>query len=232
LERPTNANIPSVCPAGGPNAGVAPPTPANYDRVVYDVRSSPNGWLSPKILMRYGRVPNGDGTIDPCKNPVSSDPIADALTNSTTSTPSCSGILSGSPGFYVCSENNQYSLYFQSSLVTSTVKTISSAVSSRLQTIQPTVLPAQNCANEGAARSLNNDMPTELSFLNQKTVPVKVYWLDFAGVRQFYSDLAPNQQIKQPTFLTHPWVVTDTGTPQTCLGIYWPTEGSGLAVIK
>ncbi|MGB8700060.1 MAG: prepilin-type N-terminal cleavage/methylation domain-containing protein, partial [Thermosynechococcaceae cyanobacterium] len=136
LERPTQTPIPATCPAGGPNAGLAPPAPASYDRVVYDVRPSPSGWLGPRILMRYGRVPSGDGTINPCKSPVSSDPMVDALPVSITP-PTCSGLLSGAGGFYSCVKDNHADLFFQSAVSNVSVKRSNTSVSSRLINITP-----------------------------------------------------------------------------------------------
>jgi prepilin-type N-terminal cleavage/methylation domain-containing protein len=136
LERDTSSNIPTVCPVGGPNAGLPPPAPADYDRIVYDIRPSPNGWLTPKILMRYGRVPSADGEINPCSSPISGDPMADALA-ATRTPPSCSGVLSGNGGFYSCINNNQADLLFQSAISNVGTRQVSSSVSSRLQSITP-----------------------------------------------------------------------------------------------
>jgi prepilin-type N-terminal cleavage/methylation domain-containing protein len=136
LERDTSPNIPAICPAGGPNAGLPPPSPADYDRVVYDIRPSPSGWLSPKILTRYGRVPSSDGTLNPCSNPISGDPMVDALA-ATRTPPSCSGVLSGNGGFYSCVTDNQADLLFQSAIGNVGTKQVSSAVSTRLQSLNP-----------------------------------------------------------------------------------------------
>jgi type II secretory pathway pseudopilin PulG len=136
LERQTSSTIPAICPAGGPNAGSPPPAPADYDQVVYDIRPSPNGWLTPKILMRYGRVPNSSGIINPCSNPISGDPMADALA-ATRTPPACSGVLSGNGGFYSCVTDNQADLLFQSAINNVETKQVSSSVSSRLQSLNP-----------------------------------------------------------------------------------------------
>lgn len=103
LERPI-AEAPTICPVGGPNAGAAPPAPADFDPIVYDIRPSPSGWLQPRMVARYGRVPLADGTINPCSSPVSSDPMVDALSTTMKTTPTCSGVLSGDGGFYSCVE--------------------------------------------------------------------------------------------------------------------------------
>jgi prepilin-type N-terminal cleavage/methylation domain-containing protein len=136
LERDTSPNIPAICPAGGPNAGLPPPSPADYDRIVYDIRPSPSGWLSPKILTRYGRVPGSDGSLNPCSNPISGDPMVDALA-ATRTPPACSGVLSGNGGFYSCVTDNQADLLFQSAISNVGARQVSSSVSTRLQSLNP-----------------------------------------------------------------------------------------------
>jgi hypothetical protein len=147
LERPTSEEAPAICPVGGPNAGVAPPSPADYDRIVYDIRPSPGGWLKPRALMRYGRVPMADGSINPCSSPIANDPMADAL-SATVTPPTCSGVLSGEGGFYACVDGKQTDLYFQSDITKTETKRIGSAVSSRLievtaPTLELTVQPVK-----------------------------------------------------------------------------------------
>jgi prepilin-type N-terminal cleavage/methylation domain-containing protein len=159
LERPTSPNIPTSCPAGGPNAGITPPSPADYDRVVYDIRPSPNGWLAPQILMRYGRVPNQDGTVNPCGSPIASDPMMDALAT-TQSQPSCSGILSGDGGFYSCVNGKQVDLYLQSNIQNMQSKSVSSSVSSRVMT-QP---PASSASTLNLTVTPRNNKFKELDF--------------------------------------------------------------------
>ncbi|NCJ05488.1 prepilin-type N-terminal cleavage/methylation domain-containing protein [Synechococcales cyanobacterium C] len=134
LERPTRTDHlkNGKCPADGPNAGKVPPAPKNFDRVVYDIRTSPSGWLPPGTLMRYGRVPNADGSVDPCRSPIASDPIADSLSMVRSDAPACPGHLYGAGGFYTCVQGNQVDLFFQSSIPDVGTKDIRSAVSSRL----------------------------------------------------------------------------------------------------
>jgi len=89
LEIPINSQIPQVCPADGPNANSPPPQPANYDRVVYDVRDSGQDWLPPNSIFRYGRVPELDGSINPCSDPISSDTLVDAIATAMDESPLC-----------------------------------------------------------------------------------------------------------------------------------------------
>jgi prepilin-type N-terminal cleavage/methylation domain-containing protein len=218
LERPTLKDIPAVCPPGGPNAGDPPPAPADFDPVVYDIRPSPGGWLQPRMVARYGRTPSSDGSVNPCNNPVSSDPMVDALSTTMKTTPTCSGVLSGEGGFYSCVNAKEVNLFFQSDISNVEAKMVTSTVTSRVLDIEPQTAPSAGCPGEENLRSLSNTKKAELTIFNQKSVPVKVYWIDYSGARVFYSDLAPYQKLKVKTYLDNPWVVTDSS--QVCLGIY------------
>jgi von Hippel-Lindau disease tumor supressor len=50
------------------------------------------------------------------------------------------------------------------------------------------------------------------------TVSVRVYWLDFSGVRILYGMLAVNQSLSEQTYPAHPWVITYT--KDECKAIY------------
>jgi hypothetical protein len=84
--------------------------------------------------------------------------------------------------------------------------------------------PAQQCSEEGSARSISAqlDQPTSILFRNCRSSPVRIYWIDYQGRRKFYKELQPGTQYVQETYLTHPWIATDeTGR---CLGFYMPTS--------
>jgi prepilin-type N-terminal cleavage/methylation domain-containing protein len=230
LERPTSSNIPAICPVGGPNAGAPPPSPADFDPIVYDIRSSPSGWLQPRIVARYGRVPSSDGTVNPCSRPISSDPMIDALSTSMKTTPACSGVLSGDGGFYSCVDGKEVNLFFQSDISNAEVRQVSSSVVSRVQDIQPQTAPSSGCPGEGDLRSVTGTKKVEMTFLNQKNIPVKVYWLDYSGARVHQFDLTPSQKVKVKTYATHSWVVTDSS--QTCLGIFTVGDKKSTATIQ
>jgi prepilin-type N-terminal cleavage/methylation domain-containing protein len=133
LEIPINEPGPAVCPAGSPNAGAAR---ARLDRVVYDVRPSTNGWLPPRAIYRYGRIPRLDGSIDPCSLPVSSDTLVDAIASQATP-PECGtsarpGQLSGAEGFYACVNGAEVDLNFKSDVTNLEVHRLSSKAASRV----------------------------------------------------------------------------------------------------
>jgi prepilin-type N-terminal cleavage/methylation domain-containing protein len=128
------SKAPTLCPAGGPNAGLAPPSPASYDRVVYDIRTSAQGWLGPRAISRYGRIPKSDGSIDPCSNPIGSDVLIDAISPTMSVSPACPApsVLSGAEGFYTCVNGAQVDLFFQSNVVGAEIRKLLSAASSRI----------------------------------------------------------------------------------------------------
>lgn len=138
LEIPINSSIPEVCPADGPNAGVAPPQPANYDRVVYDVRASGQDWLPPNSIFRYGRIPELDGSINPCSDPIASDTLVDAIATANDESPPCPapGVLVGSMGFQACVKGTQVDLLMRSNISDVEIHRLSSTATSRLGNTQ------------------------------------------------------------------------------------------------
>jgi Tfp pilus assembly protein PilW len=116
LDIPIDGIAPAICPTGGPNAGLAPPTPSDRDLVVYDIRPSSQGWLGPRSVNRYGRIPLSNGVINPCSSPVASDTLVDAISTAMSVTPNCPapGLLTGAEGFRACVTGAQVDLLFQS----------------------------------------------------------------------------------------------------------------------
>lgn len=66
------------------------------------------------------------------------------------------------------------------------------------------------CAKESSLRSIEGVTPAEFTLINRSKNPLVLYWLDYEGKRIRYEEIPPDKQMKQPTFLTHPWVVADT----------------------
>ncbi len=136
LELPMTTPL-GVCPAGTPRAGLAPET---TDYVVYDVRPSNNGWLGPKGIYRYGRVPNMDGMLDPCSQPIGSDILVDAIAAASAVKPTCTppAVLAGTEGFYACVDGTKANLMFQSEILGAESREFEGgAATSRLAYVQP-----------------------------------------------------------------------------------------------
>jgi prepilin-type N-terminal cleavage/methylation domain-containing protein len=111
--------------------------PAEFDRIVYDIRPSKDGWLPPRTIHRYGRTPRADGTINPCSTPVSSDVLVDAIAAQLDTAPVCNapGSLTGANGFMACVNGAQVDLFLQSAVAGTSSRSIQSAASSRLVSI-------------------------------------------------------------------------------------------------
>lgn len=71
---------------------------------------------------------------------------------------------------------------------------------------------------------------TSIQFINDTTSTVKVFWLDYGGQRVLYATLAAGQSYIQGSYLTHPWVITNSAG--NCLEIYLPIARPGVARIR
>lgn len=76
------------------------------------------------------------------------------------------------------------------------------------------------CSGEGRIKSNQSD-GISMDFINQRGSNMSIYWLDYNAKRVSYRQNLPTGQTHpQGTFVTHPWLITDsTGT---CIGIYRP----------
>lgn len=92
------------------------------------------------------------------------------------------------------------------------------------------VLSANSCSIESSVRSINSDFPTSVEFINNTSATVRIYWIDFTGQRILYNSLPAGQSYVQLTFVTHPWVMTDTS--DSCLAIYFPVNQLATADIR
>jgi TIR domain-containing protein/von Hippel-Lindau disease tumor suppressor protein len=83
------------------------------------------------------------------------------------------------------------------------------------------------CAEEGQIKSIDGKQPTVITFSNDSGSPVRQYWLDYSGQRKFYSTIKQGESHTQPTFFTHPWMITDS--VDKCIAIYLP-DGRGSPI--
>jgi hypothetical protein len=56
---------------------------------------------------------------------------------------------------------------------------------------------------------------SQIRFVNVRTRPVDLVWIAFDGSERPYASLEPGQEMIQPTFVAHRWLVKDQqdGTP-------------------
>lgn len=87
---------------------------STYDRVIYNIIPNTASWLGPRMINRYGRTPNIDGTINPCTLPTN-ETFIDSISDSNIS-PTCASpaISAGSGGFYSCVNGRQVDIHLRS----------------------------------------------------------------------------------------------------------------------
>jgi hypothetical protein len=102
------------------------------------------------------------------------------------------------------------------------------AVESRNESLpELEVLP---CDREPTLRSTSGDVPASVRFLNQRTEPIELIWLDYDGKRKSYGAVPAGSTHEQKTFLTHPWIIaTSSGT---CLEIRVPRAARYRVTIR
>ena len=79
-----------------------------------------------------------------------------------------------------------------------------------------------SCEQQADLRSLVGDRETLVLFANRRSSSVSIYWLDYEGRPVHYMDLGPDERYRQPTYVTHPWLVVAEGRSAGCLGLYVP----------
>ena len=87
-----------------------------------------------------------------------------------------------------------------------------------------------SCRDERGLRSVKGNAHTSMKFVNRTNQEVRSYWLDYNGRRVFYKAIPPNGNYTQPTFQTHPWVITDQR--DKCLDIYVSNQPSAVVEIR
>ncbi|MEU4087781.1 protein kinase domain-containing protein [Streptomyces aureus] len=90
-------------------------------------------------------------------------------------------------------------------------------------------LPPLSPAEEQTLRSTDADISTQIEFVNRRGQAVRICWLDYQGSRTFYTQLAPGMSYIQQTFVSHPWIITDTA--EIPIAIFRPTTAPGQATV-
>ncbi len=91
------------------------------DRIIYSIQASSSGEIGPNVVYRYGRIPDGNGTIN-CGDVPRNVAIADGISINNIEPPTCNATsLPASPatginGFYSCVSDNQASIAIFSKL--------------------------------------------------------------------------------------------------------------------
>lgn len=101
-------------------------------------------------------------------------------------------------------------------------------LSGEAQAFGPT--PDPSCAREPSVRSLNDNTPAVITFVNDTSETVQALWLNFSGHRVPYGRLAPGASYNQGTWITHPWIVADLSG--TCLTLYVTSAKVATVVVS
>lgn len=86
-----------------------------------------------------------------------------------------------------------------------------------LDPLPPSILVGQSYGGDAA--------PSFIRFINGRPRPVKIVWLAFDGSERPYATVAPGQEIVQPTFVAHRWLVKD-GLGDTPLEVFISTRAA------
>lgn len=58
---------------------------------------------------------------------------------------------------------------------------------------------------------LGENTPSHIRFIDVRNRPVRIMWIAFDGSEQLYAVLSEGEEIIQPTFVAHRWLVKDAG---------------------
>lgn len=94
---------------------------------------------------------------------------------------------------------------------------------------RPAGLTPLSPSRERDLRSVRSDRATAIDFVNTRRQRVVVHWLDYHGRRVQYRVLGPGDSYRQPTYVTHPWVIT--GGDGRALVIFLPDRAPARATI-
>lgn len=103
-------------------------------------------------------------------------------------------------------------------------------ISALLITVSSAALSEENCQSEKSIKSADSNKETKVQFKNESKSKIKIYWINYDGKREFYSDVNPGRSYTQDTYMTHPWVITDmTGQ---CVLLFRPLPGATVATVS
>ena len=78
------------------------------------------------------------------------------------------------------------------------------------------------CPIYGKVKSKTSKTPVTVTFDNMSGEDRGVFWVDFKGEWVKYVDLKPGKRYTVDTYVTHPWIFTDT--PGNCVEMFMPRK--------
>jgi hypothetical protein len=86
------------------------------------------------------------------------------------------------------------------------------------------------CALEAKLNSIVGTQPITLTFSNQTGDEISLFWLDYNGHRKFYDKVENGRAKGRPTYITHPWVITNA--KGECIEIVLPGRATQTVVVR
>ncbi len=91
-------------------------------------------------------------------------------------------------------------------------------------------VPDPPCRNRKNIRSMVSEQATKLTIINHSGSTRNILWLDFGSNARSFGRLKNGEQIVLDTFVTHPWMVTNSSG--ACLQIIEPDEGGRVVMLE
>ena len=93
--------------------------------------------------------------------------------------------------------------------------------------------PAARIAKAGGchitlAHSVGSSVTTKVRWVNDRTTPIGVYWLNYTGFLVYYESIAPHGSFTQSTFLTQAWVMLNPSF--SCVGYFDTSNGTKYVI--
>jgi hypothetical protein len=86
------------------------------------------------------------------------------------------------------------------------------------------------CALEPKLNAIVGTQHITLIFSNQTGDDISLFWLDYNGHRKFYDKIENGRAKGRPTFITHPWLITDA--KGQCIEIVLPGLTTQTVVVR
>ena len=93
--------------------------------------------------------------------------------------------------------------------------------------------PAAHAATAAAchvtlAHSVGGGAVTKVRWVNDRTAPVGVYWLNYTGFLVYYESIAPHKSFTQTTFRSQAWVMLNSAF--NCVGFFNTSNGTQYVI--
>lgn len=145
------------------------------------------------------------------------------------------GVLGGAGATYLALQDDEP----RRPVETTSSQTSASSSTSTSTSAAPALTPSTNVAGAelthlpvdrvGDVRAEESQTPITLTIVNHSPAPVRLQWIDFEGKSVEYNQVAPGQTVEQPTFATHPWLVSDAAGSPLVLVIAGDNSGTVTA---